>query len=141
MPRKVNMMPALLASLFLACSVGLPGTAFAAPSTSESTSAGTCYAVADTPQYSGGNIVYSGRVNCSRPQSLIEVEVNLTMKQGSYPTEEVADTNAYCEDEKVCADFGLSPNRSGNQQWCTVVEAWVPGQEVRTARSCETQNW
>lgn len=129
-------------TLLLVTAMAMASFVLAVPqSASAADIAATCYTVADVPQYSGGEVVYSGRINCSRPYSALEVEVNLTMKEGSSSAVEVADTVSYCEDESVCADFGLYPNRSGSQVWCTVVEGWAPGVTVTPARRCETQSW
>lgn len=100
--------------------------------------AASCYAVADTPTLSGGNVVYSGRGEC--PGDVIErIRVSLVM-DGSTVARTVNECAGF--PSPSCSDFGLHPNRAGNQRWCSRVEVFDTwGNTLATNSRCETQNW
>ncbi|MFF3868857.1 hypothetical protein [Micromonospora sp. NPDC001898] len=90
-----------------------------------------CSAVAIAPVYSGGTVIASGEVNCLNPKK-ISMTVKLRMDG-----HDVA-SNSYTA---VIATYGVyantsAPNRSGDQEWCTVVS----GMGAQATR-CETDDF
>lgn len=92
-----------------------------------------CWAVASTPRYVEGSIVYAGEVRCRTVVPETYVYVRLELSDGSFE----AETQKDCEKTSFCRDVGYHPNRSGNQVWCTEVY----GPYIDSARACESQNW
>lgn len=99
-------------------SLAVPGVAYAGESSQTSTAA-SCYAAADTPWYRSPSVYATGHIYCS-PYADAYIKVTLTMdgaKVGSSSTRSNGGT-------PHLSDTAVANNRSGNQEWCTIVDGY-----------------
>jgi hypothetical protein len=93
-----------------------------------------CVVRADPPTYSDGTIHAKAGISCSSAHNLW-VRAGVYINGGSI----LRTQENICNNSKTCSATATTPNRSGNQVWCTRAEGdQNPPSNPSIARACES---